>query len=71
MIEAVLLLLCVLGCVVLVAAPLPSSEMIDPRSPRARTVRGTEKRMAYTLRHACLIDVVKRGRDGYAYRRTD
>ncbi|MCA9692527.1 MAG: hypothetical protein KC636_23210, partial [Myxococcales bacterium] len=47
--EAVLLLLCVAGCVTLVAAPLPSSELVDPKSPRARSARGSERRLAYTL----------------------
>ncbi len=49
MIEAVLLLLCVVGCVVLTVAPLPSPELIDPKSPRARSARVSERRWAYTL----------------------
>ncbi|MCB9749078.1 MAG: hypothetical protein H6713_03625 [Myxococcales bacterium] len=49
MIEAVLLLLCVLGCVVLTVAPLPSPEFMDPKSPRARSMRVSERRWAYTL----------------------
>lgn len=33
--------------------------------------RDVAQRMAYTFRHACLIDVVDRRRDGVTYRRTD
>ncbi|MEM7156977.1 MAG: hypothetical protein AAF799_29265 [Myxococcota bacterium] len=41
--------LCVLGCLGMVAAPLPSSEMIDPDSNRARSHRRSEARLAATI----------------------
>lgn len=44
-----LVLLCVLLCVALVAAPIPSSELGDPNSPRARALRMSELRLASTL----------------------
>lgn len=41
--------LCVLGCLAIVAAPLPSSDMIDPESNRARSMRRSEARLAATI----------------------
>jgi len=41
--------LCVLGCLAVVAAPLPSTDMIDPESSRARSTRRAEGRLAATV----------------------
>jgi hypothetical protein len=41
--------LCVLGCMAVVAAPLPSSDMIDPESSRARSTRRAEARLGATV----------------------
>lgn len=41
--------LCVLGCMAVVAAPLPSSDMLDPESSRARSVRRAEARLGATV----------------------
>ncbi len=41
--------LCVLGCMAVVAAPLPSSDMIDPESSRARSLRRAEARLGATV----------------------
>jgi hypothetical protein len=41
--------LSVLVCLVMVAAPLPSSDMVDPESSRARSIRRAEARMGATI----------------------
>jgi hypothetical protein len=46
---ATLMGLCVLGCMAVVAAPLPSSDMLDPESSRARSTRRAEARLAATV----------------------
>ncbi len=46
---AAVVLLSVMLCVALVAAPIPSSELGDPTSPRARALRMSELRLASTL----------------------
>src|SRR5690606_23040824 len=46
---ATLMGLCVLGCMAVVAAPLPSSDMIDPESSRARSIRRAEARLGATV----------------------
>ena len=47
--------LCALGCLAMVAAPLPSSEMIDPDSNRARSNRRSEARLAATIFFIALL----------------
>lgn len=46
---ATLMGLCVLGCMAVVAAPLPSSDMLDPESSRARSIRRAEARLGATI----------------------
>lgn len=46
---AMLMGLCVLGCMAVVAAPLPSSDMLDPESSRARSIRRAEARLGATV----------------------
>lgn len=41
--------LCVLACLAVAAAPLPSSDMIDPESSRARSIRRAEARLGATI----------------------
>ncbi len=40
---------CVLVCLAVVAAPLPSSDMVDPESSRARSIRRAEARLSATI----------------------
>lgn len=40
---------CVLGCLAVAAAPLPSSDMVDPDSSRAASLRRAEGRLAATV----------------------
>jgi hypothetical protein len=40
---------CVLACLAMAAAPLPSSDMIDPESSRARSIRRAEARLGATI----------------------
>lgn len=47
--------LCMLGCLAMVAAPLPSSEMIDPDSSRAQSTRRSEARLAASFFVAALL----------------
>ncbi|MGB1276770.1 MAG: hypothetical protein ACPG77_13560, partial [Nannocystaceae bacterium] len=54
----IVVLLCVLLCVGLVAAPIPSSELIDPTSPRARAIRVSELRLASTLSALAIFAVL-------------
>ncbi len=44
-----LMALCVLGCLAVVAAPLPSSDMVNPESSRAKSMRRSEARLAATV----------------------
>lgn len=46
---AMLMGVCVLGCLAVVAAPLPSSEMVDPDSSRAQSMRRSEARLAASV----------------------
>ena len=41
--------LCVLACLAMAAAPLASSDMIDPESSRARSIRRAEARLGATI----------------------
>lgn len=41
--------ICVLTCLAIAAAPLPSSDMIDPESSRARSMRRAEARLGATI----------------------
>lgn len=49
--------LCVLGCMAVVAAPLPSSDMLDPESSRAQSIRRSESRLAATIFALALLAV--------------
>ena len=49
MIETLVVLGCVLGCFVVVAAPVPPSEAIDPKGARASATRRAELRLAGTV----------------------
>jgi hypothetical protein len=49
MIEILVVLGCVLGCFVVVAAPVPPSEAIDPRGARASATRRAELRVGGTV----------------------
>jgi hypothetical protein len=49
--------LCVLGCLAVVAAPLPSSDMLDPESSRARSIRRAEARLGATIFALALLAV--------------
>jgi hypothetical protein len=49
MIEILVVLGCVLGCFIVVAAPVPPSEAIDPRGARASATRRAELRVAGTV----------------------
>ena len=49
MIETLVALACVAGCVAVGASPLPSSDTVDPCGPRARATRRAELRFAATL----------------------
>lgn len=52
-----LMALCVLGCMAVVAAPLPSSDMIDPESSRAQSLRRSEARLAATIFALSLLSI--------------
>ena len=47
--------LCVLGCLAMVAAPLPSSEMVDPDSSRAQSMKRSEARLAASIFAVALL----------------
>ena len=49
MTAAILLLLCVLGCIGVALSPLPSSEIVNPESSRARSMRRAEARLGATI----------------------
>ena len=49
MTAAVLLLLCVLGCIGVALSPLPSSEIVNPESNRAHAMRRAEARLGVTI----------------------
>jgi len=52
-----LMALSVLACLAVVAAPLPSSEMLDPESSRARSIRRAEARLGATIFALALMAV--------------
>ncbi len=57
MTTAAILGLCVLGCLGVVAAPLPSSDMINPESSRAKSMRRSEARLAATVFALAMLSV--------------
>ena len=52
-----LMSLSVLACLAVVAAPLPSSDMLDPESSRARSIRRAEARLGATIFALALLAV--------------
>ncbi len=52
-----LMSLSVLGCLAVVAAPLPSSDMINPESSRAQSTRRAEARLAATVFALALLAI--------------
>ncbi|MEM6989194.1 MAG: hypothetical protein AAF721_01815 [Myxococcota bacterium] len=49
MTAAILLLLCVLGCIGVALSPLPSSEIVNPESSRAQSMKRAEARLGVTI----------------------
>lgn len=47
--------LCMLGCLAVVAAPLPSSEMVNPDSSRAQSMKRSEARLAASVFAVALL----------------